>query len=218
MSLKIKYVLFDAANTLIWKPELFPRYIAALEKNGISVDPRDLRRNHKLLSEALKFPDRTSAAFYADFNSEVLLSLGILPREKLLRDIFDACTYLEWNKYEDAVFLDRLDLPMGILSNFNKSLQAHIKGLFGDRFRNIIVSEEVGVAKPAVEFYRGAIQTIGVDPGEILYIGDSLKLDMIPATACGLQAWLIDRDGWFRAIDRRISSFSEIATICNKEL
>ncbi len=217
MSLKIKYVLFDAANTLIWKPGLFHRYIAALEQNGISVDPHDLRRNHKLLSEALKFPDRTSETFYAYFNSEVLLSLGIIPGEKLLKDIFDACTYLEWNKYEDTVFLDQLDLPLGILSNFNKSLQTHIKGLFGDRFRNIIVSEEVGVAKPAAEFYKGAIRTIGVDPGEILYIGDSLKLDVIPAMACGLQAWLIDRDGWFRAVDRRIGSFSEIAAICNKQ-
>lgn len=214
--MKTKYILFDAANTLIWKPDLLNRYATALEANGYLVDRGDLRRNHKLLSEVIRFPDRTSEQFYASFNSEVLLSLGILPGEKVLKDVFDACTYLAWDKYEDTSFLAELDLPLGILSNFNKSLSTHITALFGDRFRDIIVSENMGVAKPSLEFYVGAIRTIGIPPGEILYIGDSLKLDIIPALECGIQAWLIDRDGWFKGFDKRIGSFSEIPLICNK--
>jgi putative hydrolase of the HAD superfamily len=214
--LKVSYLLFDAANTLIWKPELFNRYATALEANGHIVDKGDLKRNHKLISEAIKFPDRTSEEFYHAFNSEVLLSLGILPTEKLLKEIFDACTYLEWAKYEDTSFLSDLHLPLGILSNFNRSLPEKITGLCGDRFRDIIVSENMGVAKPSLEFYTGAIQKIGIPAGEILYIGDSLKLDIVPALKCGMQAWLIDREGWFKAFDKRIGSFSEINRLCKQ--
>jgi putative hydrolase of the HAD superfamily len=214
--LKISYILFDAANTLIWKPNLFSKYWATLEKNGYFVDMQDLKRCHKMLSEVLKFPDRTSEQFYASFNSEVLLSLGIIPSEKLLKEIFEACTYLSWDKYPDTSYLSGLDVPLGILSNFNSSLSTHITNLFGDRFRDIIISENMGVAKPSLDFYIGAIKTIGLPADEILYIGDSMKLDVIPAMESGMQAWLVDREGWFKGFDKRISSFSEISLICNK--
>lgn len=211
--MKIKYILFDAANTLIWKPDLFTRYRAALAGLGYEVDLDLLRRNHKLISEVVRFPDRTSEQFYHSFNAEVLMSLGIVPDEGILKSVFDACTYLKWDKYADSSALDELDLPMGILSNFNNTLSAQIRQLFGDRFRDIIISENLGVAKPSPEFFHAAVRTSGLMAGEILYIGDSLKLDMIPALECGMQVRLIDRDAWFPGFQRRIASFAEIKAI-----
>ena len=215
--MKIRYILFDAANTLIWKPDLFTRYQAALTGLGYDIGLDRLRQNHKLISEVIRFPDRTSEQFYNSFNAEVLLSLGILPGEEVLRAVFDACTYLKWDKYEDSSALEELDLPMGILSNFNSTLSGQIQKLFGDRFRDIIISENLGVAKPSPEFFQAAIRSIGLPPEEVLYIGDSLKLDVIPAMECGMQVRLIDRDGWFPGFGQRIRSFAEIKTIFNPE-
>jgi HAD superfamily hydrolase (TIGR01549 family) len=214
--LKISYILFDAANTLIYKPDLFRKYQQALELNGYTVNIDDLRRNHKILSEATAFPDRTSEDFYSSFNTEVLLSLGILPNPRLLKAVFDACTYLEWDKYPDTAFLGELDLPIGILSNFNKTLADKITGLFGNVFSDIIISENLGIAKPATGFYKKAIDMIGRPPEEILYIGDSLKLDVIPALSCGMRAWLIDRDGWHRSFNNRLEALSDLQMIYNK--
>jgi FMN phosphatase YigB (HAD superfamily) len=51
-------------------------------------------------------------------------------------------------------------------------------------------------------------------PEEILYVGDSIKLDMEPASATGMNAVLIDRLNAFpgyRGI--RINSFAELKTV-----
>lgn len=198
---KIKYILFDAANTLIHKPALWPRIIDVLEQHRIAVNPRTLRYHHKLLSEFITFPDRTSEAFYASFNKELLLSLGIIPTPQLLDDIFRNCTYMPWEKFEDTQWLQEAKVKIGVLSNFSNNLPDLLSGLFGDIFSDIIVSEIVSVRKPDAAFYEHAIATIGLAPEEIVYVGDSIKLDVMPAAALGLNATLIDRDNFYNGTD-----------------
>ena len=43
-------------------------------------------------------------------------------------------------------------------------------------------------------------------PQEILYIGDSVKLDMEPAIKIGFNVCLIDRDNYFDGFNPRISN------------
>jgi len=193
----IKYILFDAANTLIHKPALWDKIQEVLTAHQISVNPRALKYNHKLLSEFVTFPDRTSAEFYASFNKELLLSLGIIPTTQLLDDIFRNCTYMPWEKFDDTSWLATAPVPIGVLSNFNNNLRDLLSNLFGNVFTDIIVSEEVNVRKPDTAFYQHAIDKIGLHPSEILYVGDSIKLDIIPAGKMGLNPILIDRDDFF---------------------
>lgn len=208
----IDFVLFDAANTLIHKPELWGRIKMALAKHNISVDDLLLRIRHKLISELIRFPDNTSADFYRQFNSELLYSIGVIPTATLLDDVFAACTYLKWDVFEDTNILSSLQLPKGILSNFNSSLTQRINTLIPDTFSTIIISEELQCAKPSLEFYTKALDIIGVPAKNILYIGDSIKLDMQPALAVGMNVLLIDRDNCYPNFERRISSLHEIAS------
>lgn len=208
----IDFVLFDAANTLIHKPELWGRIKMALAKHNISVDDLLLRIRHKLISELIRFPDNTSADFYRQFNSELLFSIGVIPTDTLLDDVFAACTYLKWDVFEDTNILSSLQLPKGILSNFNSSLTQRINTLIPDTFSTIIISEELQCAKPSLEFYTKALDIIGVPAKNILYIGDSIKLDMQPALAVGMNVLLIDRDNCYPNFARRISSLHEIAS------
>lgn len=55
---------------------------------------------------------------------------------------------------------------------------------FMDR-RNIIISGDVGIDKPDPAIFRLAEQRAGASPKDLLYIGDSLANDIIPAAACG---------------------------------
>lgn len=207
---KIKYILFDAANTLIHKPILWGNIQLALAKFGHKVPDDLLKKNHKLLSECLRFPDRTSKEFYKGFNSELLYSLGISPSSELLDEIFTSCTYLPWEKFSDTKIIDSLELPMGVLSNFNSTLKEIIYKEFGDVFKHIFVSENYGVAKPDTQFYERALNEIGLAPNEILYIGDSIKLDMEPSIKTNFKCLLIDRENVFPVYENRITSLEQI--------
>ena len=209
-----KVLLFDAANTLIHKPDLWIRISNVLEKYSIKVDQLELKKKHKLLSEIIHFPDRTSAGFYRTFNYEYLLSLGVVADNKMLDELFAACTYLPWKAFEDTAALKKITLKKAILSNFNSQLADHIYEIFDkDVFDTIIGSEKEGVAKPNIAFYQRALEILDVTPKSVLYIGDSLKLDILPAQSLGIDAWLIDRDDNFTAFKKRITSFSELNKI-----
>jgi len=209
----ISYILFDACETLMHKPALWKNIMQVLTANGHQVEKKELQHKHKLLSECIHFPDRTSKSFYQKFNAEVLYALGIIPTDKLLEQIFEACTYLPWVTYEDTAVLEEIKLPMGVLSNFNSTLKDKLDDLIGDVFEEVLISEVLGVAKPAITFYEKAIKKIGVPPAEILYIGDSLKLDIQPALAVGMQPLLIDRIRLYPNYVNRLDSLSQLNTL-----
>ena len=123
MDSKIQYLLFDVSGTLLHKPSLYAIILDVLAKRGHNVSLQELKLKHKMLSEIIHFPDKTDSKFYRIFNAELLYSLGILPTESLLDELFSSCSYLPWERFEDTDVLSQIALPMGILSNFNTSLK-----------------------------------------------------------------------------------------------
>ena len=207
---KIKFIYFDAANTLIHKPDLWIKFDEILKKYNYNIDTVTLKKNHKLTSERIKFPDNTSKDFYNLFNKEVLISLGISPTEEIINDIFNNCTYLPWKKFDDVDFLKEIKIPFGIISNFNISLKEKIKKIIDTPFAEFIVSEEQNFSKPDKRLYEYAVNKINIPSNEILYIGDSIKLDIEPAKDIGMQTLLIDRDFIYPDFENRITSFNEL--------
>lgn len=206
----MKYLLLDVAGTILHKPDLFTKINEALSRHGYLVSQDKLKYNHKLLSEVIKFPDRTDARFYANFNSELLYSLGIIPTDGLLNAIFESCSYLPWEKFEDTKVLNEIEIPIGIISNFNSSLEKKLNEFFGPLFSNIFVSEEIGISKPSTDFYKKALGKINLNPKDILYIGDSFKLDLKPSLALGINSYIIDRDNFYSNNLNTIQSLSEL--------
>jgi len=206
----MKYILFDVAGTLLYKPSFYQKMGEVLQQFGYEVDEKTIKYHHKILSESIFFPDRTNADFYSHFNREFLYSLGIIPNDEMLEAIFKACSYLPWEPFADTVFLNEIDIPMGIISNFNSTLKEKLKSFFDVTFTDIFVSEELGVAKPSLEFYGKAMDKIGIDPKDIIYVGDSVKLDLEPALAIGMNAFLIDRENYFPQQKQRISALTDL--------
>jgi putative hydrolase of the HAD superfamily len=210
MDAKIKYILFDVSGTLLQKPSLYKVLMDILVQNGYKGTLVELKQMHKILSEIIHFPDRTNKVFYKNFNENLLFSLGIIPNENVLEEIYSKCSYLPWEKFEDTIVLSEICLPMGILSNFNSSLKEKLYEFFGPVFKDIIVSEDFGIAKPAIEIYNKAIEIINFSPENILYIGDSLKLDIQPALTLGIKTLLIDRDNFFPNSEYSIKNLNQI--------
>ena len=213
---KYEYILFDVAGTLLYKPSFFDKILIILKDNGYEITKEDFILKHKLLSETIKFPDRTDKEFYNFFNEELLYSLGVLPNNTLLNKIFTNCSYLPWEKFEDTQVLEKIKQPIGIISNFNNTLRNKLDASFDISFRHIIVSEEIGISKPDVEFYKRALEIIDVDPNKILYIGDSVKLDLHPATLCGIDTLVIDRDDFYPSLETKISNLNHILEYINE--
>lgn len=205
--------LFDAANTLIHKPQIFTRTQQVLKDFGIQTELETLRQKHKNVSEIIIFPDRTSRDFYHQFNSEWLYSLGIVPTEELLDAVFSACSYLDWESFEDTSVLKELGVPISVLSNFHGGLSTILDKFFPDVFQELVVSEKEQYRKPDVRFYQRAVDQLNVDPKEIIYIGDSVKLDLEPALKVGMRAYLIDRNADFPYCNHKITSLTELKNI-----
>ena len=206
----IKYIFFDVSGTLMSKPSVFTNIIETLAKHGITISLQELKWKHKLLSEVILFPDRTDKYFYNKFNTELLRILGVLPTTELVNDIFESCTYLPWEIFEDTAALSEISLPKGIISNFDTSLKKKLNGYFGDIFEHVFGSEEFGISKPAITFYEAVLKKVGLPAGEILYVGDSIKLDIEPASKLGMKCLLIDRDSAFLNSSMRIDSLHDI--------
>ncbi len=206
----IKYIFFDVSGTLISKPSVFVSILETLTKHGITISLQELKWKHKLLSEVILFPDRTDKQFYNRFNTDLLRILGVLPTTELLDDIFENCTYLPWEIFDDAAALNELNLPKGIISNFDTSLKKKLNDYFGDIFEHVFGSEEFGISKPAITFYEAVLNKVGLSAEEVLYIGDSIKLDMEPASKLGIKCLLIDRDRAFLNSSMRIDSLHDI--------
>lgn len=206
-----KAVFFDVANTLLDKPQLFPSVQRVLRLHGITVDRETLSVRHKLLSDVIDFPDKTSAEFYHDFNTKLLRQLGVLPTQKLLSDIFEACSYLPWEVFPDVGALESLSFRKGIASNWDKSLSTRLSEKVSLNFEWILGSGAAGVRKPNREFYEQLISITGLESGEILMVGDSIRLDIEPALSIGMNAILIDRLGIFKqGTCRIIRSMNEL--------
>jgi putative hydrolase of the HAD superfamily len=64
-----------------------------------------------------------------------------------------------------------------------------------DSFGAIVISGEVGVRKPSPVIFEVALQRTGLEAGQVAYIGDSYKDDVVGAMAAGLKPILISRPG-----------------------
>lgn len=211
----MKYILFDVAGTLLHKPSLYDKLFYLINTFDVKIDKQKIITRHKTLSEVIKFPDRTDKEFYDYFNTELLISLGIPPNQHKLDVIFKSCSYLPWEKFKDTEILKELKLPLGIISNFNTTLEDKLNSFFGAIFSDIFVSEKEKISKPDSKFYQNALNTLNLNPKDILYIGDSYKLDFIPATNLGINAYIIDREQYYPKQDKIIKSLTDIKNILN---
>ena len=64
-----------------------------------------------------------------------------------------------------------------------------------DYFEDTYISMDIGYDKPDIRFYQEALRRCGLQPNEVLMIGDSMTTDILGAQAAGLDALFFDRRG-----------------------
>jgi HAD superfamily hydrolase (TIGR01549 family) len=106
------------------------------------------------------------------------------------------CAEIEPDLHETLATLRGMGLKLGIVSNTfvnRASLERHLQQLGLLEFFSVqLYSYEYGFRKPNVEIFRIAADRIGEAVGNILFIGDRIDNDILPALESGMRAVLKD--------------------------
>lgn len=88
-------------------------------------------------------------------------------------------------------------LKIAIVTNSTAPEQRRkLKGLQIEHLIDVLViSEEVGIAKPAPRIFEVALERLGCDASEVVMVGDSWSADIMGAAAAGIRAVWINRYG-----------------------
>jgi putative hydrolase of the HAD superfamily len=86
-------------------------------------------------------------------------------------------------------FLKRRGLKLGLVSNVSSAHKAPVGRLGLDAlFDAMLFSCDEGRRKPDPEIYRELCRRLGVEPGRVLMVGDSLANDVLAPAAIGMRA------------------------------
>jgi len=78
------------------------------------------------------------------------------------------------------------------LTNGNANLE---KIGIRDLFHAVVTATDVGAAKPQPIIFEQAVREAGVQPGEVLHVGDHPELDVVGANEAGLRTAWMNRNG-----------------------
>jgi FMN phosphatase YigB (HAD superfamily) len=111
--------------------------------------------------------------------------------------------------------------PLGIVANQPAGVAEQLEAM-GLELDVIATSATYGVAKPDRRFFERIVADAGRPPGEIVYVGDRLDNDILPALAVGMQAVFLRRGPWGYAharwpeaasIPHRIDTLTELPAV-----
>ncbi|MBI4496758.1 MAG: HAD family hydrolase [Chloroflexi bacterium] len=198
-----KAVFFDLDNTLCdyWGSsrqaltlalDLALRHYPALDRETLRRDYFRVQREAELAAGGLgglARRERFAAALSRSGVEDTALAatLADLYEDRLVAGLF---------LFPDVLaVLDRLAAryTLGLLTNGPGPVQRRklVALHLGRRFSPIVISEEVGLAKPDPRIFRYALDLAGVRPEQTLFVGDSLDHDVAGARAAGVPVvWL----------------------------
>jgi len=191
----IRLILFDLDDTLCDHARSFrlrvERAVAALPAERLRVPPA------VVVERALAHPSHTWEGV-----QEALVQAGVTERALLEQAlaVYTSDRYFGLELFPDSVpavrALQRRVLT-GLVTNGPSGIQrAKLERLGIERlFPIVVISEEVGVAKPEAAIFAHALARAGVRPEEALFVGDNPVNDVEGAVRAGLVSVWCNRAG-----------------------
>jgi putative hydrolase of the HAD superfamily len=197
-------VLLDALGTLVELERPWPHLVDELAARGVVVGDEDARA--AMLAEMAYYRAHHDEA--GDWAGLVDLRrrCAAVVQERLgtslpLDDVLDALlSAIRFRPYpEVAGTLARLRAQgarLAVVSNWDVSLHDVLERTGLRRLVDaVVISAELGVAKPDPAIFRAALERLGADAAGAVHVGDSLEADVAGARAAGLEAVLVVRNG-----------------------
>lgn len=136
--------------------------------------------------------------------------------EMLLNDLYTR-TCEETSQSRSVLLQLREHFPMVLVSNFYGNIATVLREFSLDSiFQYIVESAVVGIRKPDPRIFTLGVEALGLDPSEVVVVGDSIDKDIIPARQAGCHTVWFKGEGWTDApvdesqAERVINSLSEL--------
>ncbi|MEN3279195.1 MAG: hypothetical protein V7607_335 [Solirubrobacteraceae bacterium] len=197
-------MLLDALGTLVELERPWPHLVDELAARGVMVNEEEARaamlaemayyRAHH--DEAVDWPAlkdlrrRCAAVVQEQLHTS-------LPLDDVLDALLGAIRFRAYPEVPDALArLRARGARLAVVSNWDVSLHDVLErtGL-RPLVDAVIISAELGVAKPDPAIFRAALERLGATADGAVHVGDSLEHDVAGARAAGLEAVLVARNG-----------------------
>ena len=114
----------------------------------------------------------------------------------VLDDLY-AQTCEQTSRSREVLLCLKKQYPMVLVSNFYGNIATVLKEFQLDGiFDTIIESAVVGVRKPDPRIFSLGVEALGLNPEEVIVVGDSIDKDIIPARQAGCQTVWFRGEGW----------------------
>lgn len=230
-----KAVLLDVGGVLLLP--LHDRILGAFQRGGFTPDAGMLDRAHYAGAAALTehvieegWPD-----FWRHYLDAYITTCGV--PDELRADVHD---HLDsefaagplWSRVAPGArdglrALAGAGVRLGIVSNAEGTVEQQLREAelvqvgagAGVEVECVIDSTVVGVAKPDARIFHIALDTMGVEPGDAWYVGDTPSFDVTGARNAGLRPLLFDPFHYHEgAAYDRVGSLREVAQQIDNEV
>ena len=198
----IKHVWFDFTDTIAAMDKvqfdklIYTAYAEVVQKEAT---PELIEEYKKLLKQHKS-------------NSAVFVSLGMSSdflsgKANANKDLY----HLTDNKIPDVVEKLTERVPVSIFSNTRLDTLLPALGIKLEWITHLLGPDVVKKPKPALDGFNKMVALSGVSPHEILYVGDDVEKDLLPAQEIGLLTGLLWKDS--DVPDYCFKDFSDIASL-----
>ncbi len=230
----IKGCIFDYGGTLDTAACHWARVIwRAYQRQGVPVDEQLFREAYVYAERTLgRNPIITPKHTFRDTLSEKLaLEMGFVAERRpgfevgrwlpgVLADLYQGAARQTAHSREVLEVLAKR-FPLVLVSNFYGNLHTVLEEFSLDGiFADVVESAVVGVRKPDPCIFAIGVERLGLQPCEVLVVGDSYSKDIAPAKAAGCRTAWLKGEGWdgetladTSAADLVIGSIDELPSI-----
>ena len=206
----IKGYIFDYGGTLDTGGQHWGKVIwHAYEHLQVPVSEADFRdayvhAERTLGKNPIIKPDFT---FYKTLETKISLQLEYLHQQghlshhtsyikPLTSHLYEA-TVAETARSREVLLELKKQYPMVLVSNFYGNIATVLNEFKLDGiFDTIIESAVVGVRKPDPKIFTLGVEALGMQPDEVVVVGDSMDKDIIPASKAGCHTVWFKGEGW----------------------
>lgn len=213
-------VLFDAGNTLVFLD--YARLADAVGGAlGVPLTAAGLKQHAGAAARAMEEGRLTDRERGTAFLLTLFERAGVPPErtDELKAVLLEMHQRMHlWGATEPGTVeaLERLKaggMRLAVISNSDGRAAAALEaGGLLDQFEFVIDSGEVGVEKPDPRIFQIALNRMGLEASEAVYVGDLYEVDVVGARAAGLDVVLLDPAGAYAGRDvKTVRSLVELA-------
>jgi HAD superfamily hydrolase (TIGR01509 family)/HAD superfamily hydrolase (TIGR01549 family) len=212
---KIRALIFDAGDILYFRPERGAKFSAFLKELRMEISP-----NHTRQKKAIEYKAYRGEINHDEYREAIVRLYGITQPEQVTRgkqtliDDDGNVAFFE-GVPETLRALKEQGYLLAVVTDTANSISAKLdwfeRGGFGHVWDSIVSSMEMGTRKPDPKIYQAALQQLGLNPDQTVFVGHKTS-ELAGAREVGMRtiAFNYDKDA---SADFYIENFSDLLKV-----